>query len=183
MLRPERRPGSAGWGGGSITEAVFNDIRAILPEGKTILELGSGWGSGQLAKHYEVHSIEHAFQWTDMYHHNYIYAPLKEHKVQKNYPNSNHWYDTRVLRYAVPQVAYDLLLVDGPPRPDRSGLVKYWGIFHTTDVPLVFDDIQRPDDRQVMVSIATLLKKPCILYGAGEGKKMWGIINDPRLKL
>lgn len=181
-LRQERRPGSAGWGGGSMSEEVFETIRTLLPEGKTILELGSGWGSGQLAKHYKVWSVEHAIQWTDMYHLNYIYAPLMKHKVQKNYPDSEHWYDTRVLELVLPTIDYDLLFVDGPPRPDRPGIVKYWHLFHKTEVPIIFDDIQRPDDRQVMVSIATLLKRPCILYGAGEGKKMWGIINDPRLK-
>ena len=33
-----------------ITFSLYNEIKKILPEGKTILELGSGWGTSQLAK-------------------------------------------------------------------------------------------------------------------------------------
>ena len=31
----------------AISEELFNYVREIIPEGETILELGSGWGSEQ----------------------------------------------------------------------------------------------------------------------------------------
>ena len=181
-LKPERRPGSAGWGGGSMDEAVFDAIRDILPEGKTVLELGSGWGSGQLVKHYTVYSIEHDNRWTDMYHWNYIYAPLKEHKAMKRYA-STRWYDADVLRKEIPKIQYDLLLIDGPPGELRGGLSKYFDLFHTQDVPLIFDDLHRELDMRLCLHIASKLQKEVVIYGCGQRRKQFGIINDPRLKL
>jgi hypothetical protein len=48
----------------------------MLVDGSTILELGSGWASGELSKHYRVYSVEHDEKWLDAFDTNYIYAPL-----------------------------------------------------------------------------------------------------------
>ena len=41
-----------GFGGWAISKELFNLIRAILPRGKTLLELGSGWTSQQFSQYY-----------------------------------------------------------------------------------------------------------------------------------
>ena len=40
------------FGGWAIEESCFNLIKEILPEGKTILEMGSGYGTDILSKYY-----------------------------------------------------------------------------------------------------------------------------------
>lgn len=42
------------FGGWSISEKLFNYIKENLEEGSCILELGSGWASGELSNFYEV---------------------------------------------------------------------------------------------------------------------------------
>ena len=46
------------FGGSNISENCYNFIREILADGKNILELGSGWGTGKLAEHYKMISID-----------------------------------------------------------------------------------------------------------------------------
>ena len=52
-----------GFGQVSISKNCFELIRSILPEGKTILEFGSGFGTTQLAKHYNMYSVENQIEW------------------------------------------------------------------------------------------------------------------------
>jgi hypothetical protein len=164
--------------GGSITEALFNYIRSVLPDGKTILELGSGWGTGQLAKYYTMYSVEHDEKYLDKYDTTYFYVPLKEHKPLHNH-KATLWYDPKILRDMLDGLKYDLLLIDGPPHT-RSGFFKYFDLFDETTI-LVFDDVIRGIDRKVINSISSKLKCPYTVYGNGEGKP-FGVINDPNTK-
>ena len=61
------------FGGWSIQEVCFNFIREILPSGKTILELGSGYGTKRLSEHYKMYSIENYSQWVGKYNSTYIW--------------------------------------------------------------------------------------------------------------
>ena len=47
-----------GFGEWAISEELYEDIKSILPEGKTILEFGSGSGTHELLKHWSVISVE-----------------------------------------------------------------------------------------------------------------------------
>ena len=47
------------FGDSSISKELYDYILANLPKGSTILELGSGWATDQLAKYYTLYSIEH----------------------------------------------------------------------------------------------------------------------------
>jgi hypothetical protein len=167
-----------GWGGWSLDEQVFKFIRKVLPEGGTILELGSGFATGELAKHYTMYSVEHDEEFLDKYDSTYIHAPLKEHKKLKNH-NSTEWYDADVLREKLKGVEYDLLLVDGPPST-RSGFVKYIEMFDTKAI-WIFDDAGRSIDRAVVNSAACRLDAPCVLYSNPEGKK-FAVLNNPLLE-
>jgi len=170
------------FGGGSVDKLLFDTVCDILPEGNTILELGSGWTTGEFIKRYKVYSVEHSKEWLNKYHNNYIYAPLKQHKEILNFTGYI-WYDREVIIPEIPKIKYDLLLIDGPPYT-RAGILKYLDFFNL-NVPIVIDDVDRThrDDMKIMIEIAKKIKKPYVVYGAGLGGKMFGVINDPRLEV
>jgi hypothetical protein len=157
----------------SIDENLFNFIREYLPNGKTILELGSGEGTAELVKYYSVISIEHDEEWLNKYHNRYIHAPLKPHKEIGKHEGKI-WYNARVLERELPNLEYDLLLVDGPPI-SRAGLVKYWDLFRH-DVPVLFDDVNRFRDWRIICSIAARLDKPFTVYPSSDKEKQFGVI-------
>ncbi len=159
----------------AISKELFAYMKRVLPEGKTILELGSGAGTLQLLKHWEVISIEHDPEFVEKLTNQCIYAPLKEHKAVANHEGTV-WYDADTLRPQLKWLQYDLLLVDGPPE-SRAGFVKYFDMFDSTAL-IVFDDVNRRRDNAVMNSIASKLEVPYVTYGAGTAK-LFGVINDP----
>ena len=162
----------------SITLRLYNHIRKILPEGGTILELGSGYGTGELAKHYKMYSVEHNEEWLDKYDSKYLHVPLKEHKPLANHI-STLWYDADILREKLKGIKYDLLLIDGPPQT-RSGFWKYFKRFDSTAI-LVFDDMHREIDRKVVISVSSYMEAPYIVYCSDDGKP-FAVINDPILE-
>ncbi len=104
------------FGGWAIQESCFNFIREILPEGKTILELGSGHGTDALSE--------------------------------------------EILKEKLDGLDYDLILVDGPNGLiGRGGFLKHINLFNT-QVPIIFDDINRESERQLMIKTSKLLNKP-----------------------
>jgi predicted O-methyltransferase YrrM len=164
-------------GGAAITEGLYEYIRRVLPEGSTILELGSGFGTGSLGAYYHMHSVEHDEKYLYLYDSNYIRVPLKEHKAVQNHEGTL-WYDADILRPQLQKLNnnYDLLLIDGPP-VSRAGFVKYFDMFNPKAI-MVFDDVNRRRDNRVMLSIASKLQLPFVTYGAGT-EKLFGVINDP----
>ena len=97
--RPQEFPGWSLW---SVSKELFYYIRSVLPEGGTMLELGSGFMSKEFSKFYTVYSIEHDKHYIGRYNTNYIYAPIK-----------NGWYSIEALKEKLPAM-YDLILIDGP---------------------------------------------------------------------
>ncbi len=157
-------------GGWSISENLHKHIKQLVPEGGTILELGSGAGTGVLARDYRVYSVEHDPDWLGKHPTNYIYAPLRKFK-QRNY-KAVAWYDWQILREKLPK-KYDLLLVDGPPAETESrGAFAFFvppvedpelNIFRT-DVPIILDDAQRAEEVTMIRKVAGKLKKPYTVY-------------------
>ncbi len=159
----------------AIDKELFDFIRQVLPDGKTILELGSGDGTAELVKHYKVYSVEHDPEWIDKYKSNYIFAPIRRHKPVKNL-EGEYWYDARVLELILPEIDYDLLLIDGPPSHyGRAGLIKYWSLFKT-NVIIVMDDLNRYEDWRIMVKVSGRLKKPFTVHNAWSEKKHFGVV-------
>ena len=160
------------FGGWSINEVCFDYIKDILPDGKIILEFGSGFGTEQLAKHYKMYSIENYKEWIGKYNSTYIYAPIKQYEVggsnifgNEDYftapvgiPGEKHseqsgWYDPDIVEKNLPS-HYDLILVDGPNGMfGRGGFYKYLDWFNT-DVPIIIDDINRDGERIMMEKIS-----------------------------
>ena len=153
---------SSGFDGWAISYELFNFILKNLKPGSTILELGSGWGSGQLSKFYTLYSIEHDEGWMGKYNTNYIYAPIQ-----------NGWYNVKVLEEQLPK-EYDLILVDGPTgKIGRGGFFDHIYLFNVKGL-IVFDDVNRLAEHRLMLQVAELLERPYKIYFAG--KKNFGVI-------
>lgn len=146
-----------GFGGWSISRELFDYILKILPQGKTILELGSGWASSKLSEQYIVYSVEHDEHWLGKYNTNYIHAPIK-----------NGWYDVNILQNALPQ-DYDFILVDGPTGAiGRYGFYMYLSLFKK-DVPIILDDVQRDEEFILLRRIAIETgRKALLIPGASK---------------
>jgi len=128
-------------GGWSIEKQLVEFIQARVPAGASIIEFGSGLGTEALLYNYRVTSVEHnekyAYQRTGQ--HLCIYAPLKDG-----------WYDRSALSEVL-QLSFDLLLIDGPPGELRGGILKNMDLFTEVEMPIIFDDINREFDREVMI--------------------------------
>ena len=160
----------------AIDQALLDHIHSILPQGKTVLEFGSGEGTAELLKRYKVYSVEHNKEWLDKYPTNYIYAPLKEHKAMRNYSEPYIWYDADVLRRTLPKLKYDLILIDGPIQ-SRTGFVKYMNwIPLNTNVPMVFDDVNLKRNWLIIKGVSSRVKRPFTCYNAWKDGKDFGVI-------
>ena len=137
------------FGGWAIQESCFNLIKKILPEGKTILELGSGHGTDALSKHYNMISIENQPEWVGVYNSHYIEVPIRSYShTQINTvgllseveeytapdlpgdgpkgtitPLQRGWYDYKILSEKLKDLTYDLILIDNGSKP--NGKSKY----------------------------------------------------------
>lgn len=153
---------NAQFGGMAISQELYHYLCAVLPEGSTILELGSGYGTSQLAKRFVMYSVEHNADWVNRYNSTYIHAPIE-----------NSWYSVDAIKRGLPK-HYDLILIDGPPRRiGRRGFFKNLEIFNV-NVPLVFDDIHDPNEFQDMIDVAKKLERDCYQYVCKN--KKWGVI-------
>lgn len=151
------------FGGWSIDKELFDYIRSILSDGKTLLELGSGWTSSKFSEYYEVYSVEHNSFWLGQYNTHYIYAPI-----------INGWYDVVALEKNLPQ-KYDLILVDGPTGDiGRGGFFTNLHLFDT-NVPIIFDDVNRKAEHELMVLVAKKLNRTYRIISSSS-KKSFGIV-------
>ena len=148
-------------GGWAIGHEFYNFLSQNLEEGKTILEFGSGKGTIELTKRWKVYSIEHDEQWVGTApDSNYIHAPLGE----------DGWYDAKKVFDNLPE-KYDCIIVDGPIGPKaRLGIDKHWDKLNT-DIMIIFDDTDRPKDKEHAIRIAELLNKSCLEISETVGKK------------
>lgn len=126
---------------------IYENFKA----GSTILELGSGKSSRELAKIYKVYSIEHNQKYCIYGGVNYIYAPIKKG-----------WYDTNILKTQLPD-KYDLIIIDGPLgwNPFLPGRRKFFDNLNLfkDDIPMIFDDYQRKGEKNLVYRINNLLKR------------------------
>ena len=128
------------FGGNSISKLLFDYLLETLPKGKTILELGSGWGTSALLKRWDVWSIEDNEYWFKKYNPQSFLVLLKDHAPIGDQAK-NRWYDPDALKTSIEGLEYDLLMVDGP-YGYRAGITKYMDLFDTS-VPIIFDDVRR----------------------------------------
>jgi hypothetical protein len=142
------------FGGSGIMEELFRYIRETLPDGRTILELGSGDVSTQyLAQHYNMISIEDKPEWLYRHKSRYIHAPLIDG-----------WYDRDEVQNGLLHDRYDLILVDGPTgEGNRSGFLSALDLFQQ-DVPIIFDDTNRLPEWVLSNRVSKKLKRQAKSY-------------------
>lgn len=158
---------SDSFGGWAISKQLFDWLLAKLPSSSTILELGSGAGTKELAKHFRVYSVEHDVRFLDRYDSTYIHAPIVEG-----------WYDPAILAERLP-ASYDLLLVDGPPQQiGRGGILKHLTLFDLTK-PIVIDDVHRKAERRILDKIAKQVGISSKIMS--DGKKSFGVLHPGSL--
>ena len=180
------------FGGWAIEESCFNLIKEILPKGKTILEMGSGYGTDFLSKYYNMISIENQPEWVGKYNSNNIEVPIKNYEIDtvateglfkvedndkytppklpgEHTPTQIGWYDYKILTEKLKDLKYDLILIDGPNGAiGRGGFLKHIDIFNTK-VPIIFDDINREAEMKMMEEISKLLNRPYIKLDSKTG--------------
>ena len=152
-------------GGWAISKQLFDWLLEVLPEKSTILELGSGSGTGQLARHFRMVSVEHNSDFVGLQDSTYIYAPIV-----------NGWYDAAIIGAALSRlsVRYDLLLVDGPPRRiGRAGILRNLGLFDLTK-PIVLDDVHRAPEKQLLEDLAKHVGRQYKIFS--DGIKSFGVL-------
>ena len=127
-------------GGWAITQQCFDWILDNVPLGSKVLEFGSGDGTGELAKHFEMTSIEESSDWLNIHPSKYIHAPLE-----------NGWYSLKAIEEANLDTDYAMILVDGPTKRLRAGMKPYvlsnLSLFENCFI--VFDDTNRESDMVV----------------------------------
>jgi predicted O-methyltransferase YrrM len=165
-----------GFGGGALSRELYSFIRKVLPDGGTILELGSGRGTEKLAEHYNMISIEHDEEWVGKFNSTYIHAPLTPCLLKK-FPKQKVWYDRDAIREGLKRAGkYDLILVDGPPGDKgRAGFWKYVQDLFDYNVPIVFDDLQRAAEDALIKKVAGKLERAYTTYVYPSGH--FGIIH------
>lgn len=141
---------------------LHRTICALVPSGSNILELGSGAGTGLLAKHYTMYSVEHNREWLDRYDSHYIHAWCVDG-----------WYNRELLEGKLPR-EYTALLVDGPPGPgNRKGMVDNLDLFDLA-VWLFFDDVHREGELEVYRKLCDIISRPYV--ECADGTKKFGIV-------
>jgi hypothetical protein len=153
------------FGGNSISRILFSYLKTNLDSGKTILELGSGWGTGELMKHWNVWSIEHNTKWFKKYNPQSLLVGIDKRGEEG-------WYKHDVLKKALEGLEYDLLLVDGPWY-GRQNFPDHLDLFDTR-VPIVFDDVRRAKGIYTIKTVSTMIGRPYVIHG--HTHSMFGVI-------
>jgi glycosyltransferase involved in cell wall biosynthesis len=133
--------------GMAIENAVVQYILDRFPKNSTILEFGAGEGTNRLLKNYRVISIEHDPE--------YAFKRAENHTPILS-PISNNWYT--IPTQEIPKLeSADLIIIDGPPRELRAGILHNLELFRDLRVPIIFDDVNRPLDQNVMIRFCEAL--------------------------
>jgi precorrin-6B methylase 2 len=103
----------------STPNSMFDWLNDNLPNGSKILEFGSGTGTIELTKSFDVTSIEDNEEWLYLAQDStYIYAPLV-----------NDWYDWQALEILQDET-FEAIIIDGPYNTaDRIHLIDWINVY------------------------------------------------------
>lgn len=134
----------------AIGHNLYQWIVDNVESGSTVLELGSGSGTHELGKIYNVHCVEHDEKWVNKFDNlTYYYAPIKDG-----------WYDKDELN-DLPK-DYSLLILDGPPgKIGRTKVLENLDLFKT-DIPIIVDDTHRNVEKDLGNKICEKFNKKFI---------------------
>ena len=155
--------------GFAIDPKLYTWLFRNLKPGSTILELGSGYGTIDLAKRFKIISIENDPNWLNLANSKYIYAPI-----------IGTWYDRSILEVELPKLTYDLILVDGPwiGSGSRLGFLENIDLFDTS-VTMIFDDTHRTIEHSICTEISKKVNRPYTTH-IGLSKK-YSIIENIKI--
>lgn len=147
----------------SLPQDATQWLKDHIEYGTTILELGSGDGTFRLAEWFDVATVEHDATWADAILRRQL-AAINANDVRVIHaPILDGWYDATVLQWQLP-LSYSAIVVDGPPgNIGRWGFLEHLDMFNT-DVPILFDDIHRPAERELAVTVANKLGKTLSMH-------------------
>lgn len=157
---------------GSLGEKAVDLIRYYLPEKSSILEFGCGVTSKLLLNWYNVYSIEHNHEWLN--HTHAYHVPLKMYNGEDfikpeitGLPFAQDqiaWYDPDILKSTLNKIPkYDFIIVDGPNgNLGRGGFYTYLDLFNTS-VPILFHDVNRQCDFELMKKVSKKLNRECFI--------------------
>ena len=160
-----------GFGGWAISQELFDWLDANVKHGSTILELGSGKGTAELVKLWEVYSVEHDLEWVGKVKgSHYLHAPLVDG-----------WYHPNKVNSLIKQIDCDVVIIDGPPSAQgRGNFIRHMGLFNPA-VPWVFDDMHRLPDLRSAAKVAKARDAQLVLHQCADGKEFGVIAADHRL--
>ena len=149
----------------SISQGCLDFIKEILPKKNTILEFGSGEGTVWLSKlGYKMYSVENQQEWMDKFPFDTNYINCRTRYYGEDYPalegvrEQRGWYYIEDILNKIPD-SYDLILVDGPGSHwGRGGFYKHIDKFNT-NIPMIFDDIHREQDADVMKRVSEYVNR------------------------
>lgn len=163
-----------GIGNVAISDTTVEFVRSILPQGSTILEFGSGEGTVRLSKYYKMYSVENQSEWMSRFPEASTYINCNTKRYDENFPApemdniQRAWYDPEMLLPNLPQ-EYDLILIDGPGGQfGRGGFLKFIEHFNT-DVPMLFDDANRPAELELMQKVSEIVSRPYTILEQDPG--------------
>lgn len=138
------------FGNGAITRALFDDIIFMVPEGSHILEFGSGRGTEELLKHYNVTSIEHNEEWL-----NQIAGASYKH-----IPIVDGYYEKEAFIKTLESQTFDAILIDGP-NENRSRILSMLPLLASQVnrgcTTIIFDDLDRTEERHLFEETTRVL--------------------------
>ena len=174
-----------GFGKHSLSKDLFYFIALNFNEDNVLLEMGSGRVTALFDQMFKkVYSVEDQPEWLNKYHSNYIHSPIipfSESYVQSllkaGVDYNIAWYDPELLKEELEtHNDYNFILIDGPCGiHGRYGFSKHIDIFKT-DVPMIFDDVNRPEDVANYNETLKKLNKTGRIYKCSDGK-MFGVVN------
>jgi hypothetical protein len=125
------------FGGSAISKELFERVVKLVPDKGKILEFGSGEGTKELLKRFEVISVEHNKRYV-----------VHSHKTIETTIDGQGWYHAERVKIALALGPYDLIIIDGPPGEKRANIKIE--LFKGVNCPVIFDDVNRGVDRDAM---------------------------------
>jgi hypothetical protein len=133
-------------GGWAIEKSVLDWLLNNIPKGSTVLEFGAGSGTIELAKFYDVISVEH----------NPNFCNLTDRAKYVLSPLEYGWYRHDLIDKAVVDKEIKAVIIDGPPGAgNRSGVLNY--IHRLRKASIIIDDTNRAPEAELSRSISSMV--------------------------
>jgi len=165
----------------AISKEIVDYLIDNLNENDTIIEFGSGSGSIEIEKNFNLWSIEHNKYFLYKNTLKNFYAPIKKYKkinpTLKTDIKEYEWYNEDVVNNVMNKIKYNCLLVDGPPGCiGRDGFLYNLDNFDTNCL-IIIDDVNRDEENKLLYKVSKRLSCKYTVYHCADGKS-FGVIDN-----